>query len=669
MQPFIRFVQIKNYRNFKMANFQLKEKAVLIGENGVGKSNLLRALQLILDPSFSEDDRLLDESDFYEGIDSPEENGEEIIISIYIDGYSEAKNILCQLSDATVDFDGQKLLKITYKYFKDISTNGKSRYRYIIYKGDDENNIFTYEDRKFINLKVIKAIRDVENEMKNSKNSPLTKLVKERYKIKKDDLEKISKALKDSGADILDLPEINDLQTQINTLFNDIVSYSETFNVSLKTMDIDASRILYALKPLINSRDSYNNSLGINNIFYIALMLLLIQDNIVKTFLSSEEYEAMSAEDSAGILAKCYKKEKGNYYLKKNITQTSIKELHEYIYEHNEKPNGVTILAIEEPEAHLHPIYQRLLYKYSVSQSNASVIITTHSTHLSSVAPLNSIVHLLAQSDGTQVNTTANIDLDEDEIADLERYIDIKRGEIYLAKGIIFVEGIAEEYLIPRFASLLGEDLDKKGIIVCNINSTNFVPYKIFADKLGIPNAILTDGDYYYMDEDKKERVYGGIHLEDHTSFGYYGNERMIELCGIIFGDDFKDEIIEMEVDEQDDKLQEKGIFVGIHTLEIDIFKKVDKSEEHDIIIKVFNKLTSGGTGQKSNFKKNFETGRFDKCLNQITSSHSNIGKGRFAQRLAANCVESMIPGYIEKAIKYVSSKVSGGKIYEDGIL
>lgn len=658
MQPFIRFIKIKNFRNFRDVSFELKRKVVLIGENGVGKSNLLRAIQLILDPSLSEDDRLLDESDFYEGIKNPIENGEEIIISIYIDGYSKAKNILCQLSDATVNIDKEKLLKITYKYFKDISTNGKCRYRYIIFKGDDENNLFTYEDRKFLNVKVIKAIRDVENEMKGSKNSPLTKLVKERYTIKKDDLEKISEALKTSGADVLDLPEISDLQQQINTLFNDIISYSEDFKISLKTIDIDASRILYALKPLINNRNSCNTSLGVNNIFYITLMLLLIQDNIIKSFLSSDEYEDMVGDDSTGILEKCYRKGKGNYYLKKNITKIDREELYGYIYEHNDKPNGVTILAIEEPEAHLHPIYQRLLYKYSVAESNASVIITTHSTHLSSVASLDSIVHLLGNCSGTQIHTTANIDLTEDEIVDLERYIDIKRGEIYLAKGIIFVEGIAEEYLIPQFAKLLGEELDKRGIIVCDINSTNFRPYKIFADKLGIPNVILTDGDYYYIDKDKNERVYGCMHSEEHEVFGYYGNERMIELCDTIYGKKFKEELKQATFKNQDIKMGENGIFIGIYTLEIDIFSKISESKDNDVIIKIFNKLTSGGKTQKINFKNNYENGRYDKCLNQITSSHSNIGKGRFAQRLAANCSENMIPNYIKRAIKYISSKV-----------
>ncbi|MBC3796035.1 AAA family ATPase [Acetobacterium tundrae] len=661
MQPYIKKIQIKNFRNFKNCEFELKQKAVLIGENGVGKSNLLRALQLILDPSLSEEDRFLDEGDFYEGLVEPIKNGEEIIISIYIDGYNQAKNILCQLSDATVNVNGRKLLKITYKYFQDISTNGIARYRYIVFKGDDENNLFTYEDRKHLNIKVIKAIRDVENEMKNSKSSPLTKLVKHRYIIQKEDLEKISTALKKSGADILDLPEINDLQREINNLFNDIVSYSENFDVTLRTVDIDASRILYALKPLINSRDSYNTSLGINNIFYITLMLLLIQDCVIKTFLSIDEYDNLCKEDTNGTLPKCYKKEKNKYYLKNSISKINRQQLYEYMYEHNNQPNGITILAIEEPEAHLHPIYQRLLYKYSVAESEASVLITTHSTHLSSVAPLSTIVHLLCTSNGTQVHTTANIQLGKDEIIDLERYIDIKRGEIYLAKGIIFVEGIGEEYLIPQFASLLNKDLDKMGIIICNVNSTNFEPFKIFADELGIPNAILTDGDYYYTDSSNNERVFGTVSSDEHKNFGYNGNERMLQLCAVLFSDEYNQELKKLDYSEQDAKFEERGIFVGAYTLEIDIFAALSSTADKEIIFKIFNKLTAGKTTQKSNFKKNFEAGKYDKCLNQITSSHSNIGKGRFSQRLAANCTAKMIPDYIKNAIEYISDIVCEG--------
>ncbi len=654
-QPFISKVHIKNYRNFNNVEFNLKSKSVIIGENGVGKSNLLKALQLILDPSFSEEDRHLDETDFFDGLEKPMENAEEIIISIFVDGYNQAKNLLCQLTDAIVAIDGKKLLKITYKFYLDKSPNGKSKYRYIIFKGNDENNFFTYEDRKYINLKVIKAIRDVENEMRNGKTSPLSKLLKSRYNIKKEDLEKISETLKVSGADVLNMPEIEDLQVEINKLFNEIISFSGEFNVALKTIDIDASKLLYALKPLINSRGSLDTSLGINNIFYVSLMLLLTQDNIIKTFLSIEEYEEMAEEDDGNILKECYKKEKGNYYLKKNITGRKRKELYNYIYEHNNQPNGTTILAIEEPEAHLHPIYQRLLYKYSVLESNASVLLTTHSTHLSSVASLDSIVHLLSNNNGTCIHTTVDIHLNEEEIEDLERYIDVKRGEIYLARGIIFVEGVTEEYLVPVFSKILDKDLDKQGIVICNVNSTNFKPYKIFADKLGIPNVLLTDGDYYYIESGTTERIYGEMEAEEHHQKGCHGLERMEELCKELFGEKLANKLKRLDSDKKVKKFNEFGIFVGNHTLETDIFQTLKGTEDEDIIVRIFNKLTAGGNTQKKNFKRNYTQGKFDKCLNQITSSHSNIGKGRFAQRLAANCTKNMIPDYINNAIVFVN--------------
>ena len=86
----------------------------------------------------------------------------------------------------------------------------------------------------------------------------------------------------------------------------------------------------------------------------------------------------------------------------------------------------------------------------------------------------------MGNTSGTEVYTTANLDLPYKDILDLERYIDVKRGELYLAKGIIFVEGIAEEYLVPSFAKKLGYDLDRLGVAVCNIDSTNFWPYKQF---------------------------------------------------------------------------------------------------------------------------------------------------------------------------------------------
>ncbi|WP_411503058.1 hypothetical protein [Brevibacillus centrosporus] len=83
-----------------------------------------------------------------------------------------------------------------------------------------------------------------------------------------------------------------------------------------------------------------------------------------------------------------------------------------------------------------------------------------------------------------------------------------------------------------------------------------------------------------------------------------------------------------------------------------------EDQESTDAIIRVFNELTSGGEQQKQNFAKNLKEGDFWACLRQIESSHSRIGKGRFAQRLAQYCSLDHMPLHIEEAIEYIYRKV-----------
>lgn len=130
-------------------------------------------------------------------------NEMEITIQIYISNFKSNSSILAVLSDATVtnENDEEELL-LTYNYYPHKDNNGSTEYQFRIYKGDKPEKLFGACERNYINLKVIKALRDVEGKMKNSRKSPVKKLLDD-YSIDKEDLERIAEEYKKSGEEII----------------------------------------------------------------------------------------------------------------------------------------------------------------------------------------------------------------------------------------------------------------------------------------------------------------------------------------------------------------------------------------------------------------------------------------------------------------------------------
>jgi len=154
------------------------------------------------------------------------------------------------------------------------------------------------------------------------------------------------------------------------------------------------------------------------------------------------------------------------------------------------------VLAIEEPEAHLHPQAQRTLVKRIRDLPN-QVIITTHSVHVADAAELTEIV-VLRRRGGQSLPKYLRMDMLTDrERRYLERVRRDTGSEFLFAKCVILVEGDSERLALPPWAQAMGIDLDRYGISIVQVRGGNFGPFiRILSlDAFGIKYLILCDHD------------------------------------------------------------------------------------------------------------------------------------------------------------------------------
>lgn len=125
---YISKVKISNFRNFKETEVELGKQMVIVEENKVGKSNFMHALRLVLDPTLSESSRLLQLSDFWDGLTRPL-NDEEIRIDIELTEFEQDDKLKSVLSDFLVKAS-PLTVGLTYRFFPE-DENGNKVYNFI----------------------------------------------------------------------------------------------------------------------------------------------------------------------------------------------------------------------------------------------------------------------------------------------------------------------------------------------------------------------------------------------------------------------------------------------------------------------------------------------------------------------------------------------------------
>jgi putative ATP-dependent endonuclease of OLD family len=576
----IKSIAIKNFRNFSDFSIEFsKGFQTIIGENNIGKSNLYWAIRLILDRDLSYNARNLDIKDFH-GFKKEVTIDDHVIISIEL--YSED---LASFPTFHSFKTSDKTARITYlfahksKFNEDDDIPGNielSQFKWQLFGSGSSLEIedllalhsIRLSDLDGINLYYINAFRNINSDLHGSTKSLLSKYCQSRTDTETE-LESVKNILRKSSTELNDLAFIPDIAENIQQKGQSIAGQYFSFPISisfLSNYDIDS----WSQLNLYFSPEEGNNvpiqtlGLGQKNILYLSLFIAELEN-------SSNKHE-------------------------------------------------INILLIEEPEAHLHPQLQKILFSNLNDLKTTQVFMTSHSTHIASDCDYKNLNILFRNVNKEVKSFTPFKDglLSKRENLLLKRYLDATRSEMFFASAIIYVEGIGEQFIIPSIAKEVFKiNLTEHNISVIPIHSRYFDPYlKIVQNNnLEIPTVAIIDGD-----EDELEGE------EDTTTA--VENAKLLEV---------NDRVL---------------VSTGIKTLEIDLFPNLSTNNKY--LKECFENL-----GHKKSFenlifatKDNPELWEFE----LIKRIDNTVMKGRFAQELSLLIDKDFIvPSYITEAIAHIA--------------
>ncbi len=152
------------------------------------------------------------------------------------------------------------------------------------------------------------------------------------------------------------------------------------------------------------------------------------------------------------------------------------------------------LLALEEPESHLHPSAVRSLWKVLQSLKGQK-IVATHSGELLAAVPLKSIRRLARKAGKVEVFQVKSGTLNPEDERKIAYHVRAKRGNLLFAKSWLLVEGESEFWFLPEAAQLLGYDFELEGVCCVEFAQCGLAPLIKLAADLGIEWHVLGDGD------------------------------------------------------------------------------------------------------------------------------------------------------------------------------
>lgn len=164
------------------------------------------------------------------------------------------------------------------------------------------------------------------------------------------------------------------------------------------------------------------------------------------------------------------------------------------------------ILALEEPEAHLHPNAQKQIM-HQIKDFPGQVIVSTHSPYAASQAPIDSLRSMLRSSTGAVQVGWFRGALDPEAERRIQREIIQTRGDLLFSRAWVLFEGETEAQALPLFFKIFfGRDACDLGINLVGVGGYgNYLPFLRLAMALNIPWYIFSDGESQALDQVKSQ--------------------------------------------------------------------------------------------------------------------------------------------------------------------
>lgn len=504
----LKSLTIKNYRGIKSLELNLHENTtVLIGENNTGKTTILNALTYSLERVKSRNNCVFSEYDYH----LPEENSDP--------KNSDELKLILKFAESEEDEWGDELVRsitdvITYEEGKDLR-----QVKLQITSSYDTASFEFKQDWAFLNAK--------NKIMPKTRNSyHLTNLQKIRPIF-------YLSALRDAGKEFgsrstfwgpfLKNTSITDelkseLENELSQINNRIVEAHKPF-----------SDIITSLKNVQNFVD-----LSSDDVVSIEAVPSRVFDMLGKT--------QVNLSSASGSKLPIHRHGDGTQSLAVLLLFDAFLGVRlKNVYDKLAEP----ILALEEPEAHLHPSAIRSLWK-TVNSFSGQKVIASHSGELLSEVPISSLRRMYRRSDGEiDVASIKPDTLSLPEEKKFKYHVQYSRGELLLANCWLLFEGETEFTILEAIARSCKFEIERRGVRLIEYRQVDIEIFIKVANDLGIDWVCLLDNDSQGGQDKKKAHTHLGTKNETDHIISLPSPNMEIFLCNNGFGDVYKSYIKE----------------------------------------------------------------------------------------------------------------------------